>query len=170
MAKINMDLKKNPIPTRAADIRSHDFLEVATGYDEETAINEALRCLGCKNMPCAEGCPVNIRIPEFIAKVKEGDFEGAYQVISKTSSLPAVCGRVCPQETQCEARCVRGVKGEPVGIGRLERFVADYHNAHADAVPEIAEKLGVSVKSVNNAKARMWRTMRQAFGKDEPEN
>ena len=102
------------------------------------AVNEALRCLGCKNMPCSEGCPVNIRIPEFIAKVKECDFEGAYEIISASSSLPAVCGRVCPQETQCEARCVRGIKGEPVGIGRLERFVADWHNAHTStptAVP-----------------------------------
>ena len=150
MAKINMDPKKNPIPTRDATVRSHDFLEVATGYDEETAINEALRCLGCKNMPCAEGCPVNIRIPDFIAKIKEGDFEGAYQVISKTSSLPAVCGRVCPQETQCESKCVRGIKGDPVGIGRLERFVADFHNAHAEAVPEIAEKLGKRVAVVGS--------------------
>ena len=150
MAKINMDPKKNPIPTRDAGVRSHDFLEVATGYDEETAINEALRCLGCKNMPCAEGCPVNIRIPEFIAKIKEGDFEGAYQVISKTSSLPAICGRVCPQETQCESRCVRGIKGEPVGIGRLERFVADFHNAHSDEAPAVAERLGKRVAVVGS--------------------
>ena len=150
MAKINMDPKKNPIPTRDAGVRSHDFLEVATGYDEQTAINEALRCLGCKNMPCAEGCPVNIRIPEFIAKIKEGDFEGAYQVISKTSSLPAICGRVCPQETQCESRCVRGIKGEPVGIGRLERFVADFHNAHSDEAPAVAERLGKRVAVVGS--------------------
>ena len=150
MAKINMDPKKNPIPTRDAEVRSHDFLEVATGYDEQTAINEALRCLGCKNMPCAEGCPVNIRIPEFIAKIKEGDFEGAYQVISKTSSLPAICGRVCPQETQCESRCVRGIKGEPVGIGRLERFVADFHNAHSDEAPAVAERLGKRVAVVGS--------------------
>ena len=150
MAKVNMDPKKNPIPTRDADVRSRDFLEVATGYDEETAINEALRCLGCKNMPCAEGCPVNIRIPEFIARIKERDFEGAYQVISKTSSLPAVCGRVCPQETQCESKCVRGIKGEPVGIGRLERFVADFHNAHSDEMPTVAERLGKKVAVVGS--------------------
>ena len=126
----NMSLTKNPMPTQDAKVRAHNFNEVATGYSEETAIDEAMRCLNCKNMPCVTGCPVNIHIPEFIAKIKEGDFEGAYQIISKTSSLPAVCGRVCPQETQCESKCVRGIKGEPVGIGRLERFVADWHNAH----------------------------------------
>ena len=150
MAKINMDPKKNPIPTRPAEERSRDFFEVTTGYDEETAINEALRCLGCKNMPCAEGCPVNIRIPDFIAKIKEGDFEGAYQVIRNTSSLPAVCGRVCPQETQCESKCVRGLKGEPVGIGRLERFVADWHNAHSDVAVKLPEKLGKRVAVVGS--------------------
>ena len=121
----NMSPKKNPMPTQEPSVRAHNFCEVATGYTEEMAIDEALRCLSCKNMPCASGCPVNIRIPEFIDRVKSGDFEGAYEIISKTSSLPAVCGRVCPQEVQCEAKCVRGIKGEPVGIGRLERFVAD---------------------------------------------
>ncbi len=126
----NMSLKKNEIPTQSADVRSNNFDEVALGYSEETAIDEALRCLNCKNMPCVSGCPVNIHIPEFINKIKEGDFESAYQIISKYSSLPAVCGRVCPQETQCEAKCIRGIKGESVGIGRLERFVADWHNAH----------------------------------------
>ena len=131
----NMSLKRNEMPTQDAGIRSTNFGEVALGYSEETAINEALRCLECKNMPCVSGCPVNIHIPEFIAKIKEGDFEAAYQVIAKSSSLPAVCGRVCPQETQCEAKCVRGIKGESVGIGRLERFVADWHNTHnTDAV------------------------------------
>ena len=131
----NMSLKRNEMPTQDAGIRSTNFNEVALGYSEETAINEALRCLECKNMPCVTGCPVNIHIPEFIGKIKEGDFEGAYQVIAKSSSLPAVCGRVCPQETQCESKCVRGIKGESVGIGRLERFVADWHNAHnTDAV------------------------------------
>jgi glutamate synthase (NADPH/NADH) small chain len=103
--------------TQEPSVRAHNFDEVALGYTEEMAIDEALRCLNCKNMPCVTGCPVNIRIPEFISKVKEGDFEGAYQIIAKTSSLPAVCGRVCPQETQCESKCVRGIKGEPVGIG-----------------------------------------------------
>lgn len=133
----NMRAEKNPMPTQPPEVRAHNFFEVATGYDEETAIDEALRCLNCKNMPCVAGCPVNIHIPEFISKIKEGDFEGAYQVINKSSSLPAVCGRVCPQETQCESKCVRGIKGEPVGIGRLERFVADWHNAHTKeaAVP-----------------------------------
>ena len=132
----NMSLKKNPMPTQPPEVRAHNFSEVATGYSEEAALDEAMRCLNCKNMPCVAGCPVNIHIPEFIAKVKEGDFEGAYQVLTESSSLPAVCGRVCPQETQCESRCVRGIKGEPVGIGRLERFVADWHNAHAETVPD----------------------------------
>ena len=127
----NMNPKKNPMPSQDAKVRARNFLEVALGYTEEMAVDEALRCLGCKNMPCVSGCPVNVRIPEFIARIKECDFEGAYEIISSSSSLPAVCGRVCPQETQCEAKCVRGIKGEPVGIGRLERFVADYHNSHA---------------------------------------
>ncbi|MBO5280790.1 MAG: NADPH-dependent glutamate synthase [Clostridia bacterium] len=121
------------MPAQDPAVRAKNFDEVATGYTEEMALNEAARCLGCKNMPCVEGCPVKIHIPEFIAKVKEGDFEGAYQVIAQSSSLPAVCGRVCPQETQCEQKCVRGIKGEPVGIGRLERFVADWHNSHDEA-------------------------------------
>ncbi len=131
MAKPNMRLDKNPMPTQDPKVRAHNFNEVATGYSEDAALDEALRCLNCKNMPCVSGCPVNIHIPEFIEKIKEGDFEGAYQVINKSSSLPAVCGRVCPQETQCEQKCVRGIKGQPVGIGRLERFVADWHNEHA---------------------------------------
>ena len=146
----NMSLKKNPMPSQEPSVRAHNFDEVATGYSAETAVDEALRCLGCKNMPCVSGCPVNILIPEFIAKVKDGDFEGAYQIIHKTSSLPAVCGRVCPQETQCEAKCVRGIKGEPVGIGRLERFVADWHNAHSDAVPEVAPSNGHRVAVVGS--------------------
>ena len=127
----NMNPKKNPMPSQEPDVRNHNFKEVALGYTEEIALDEAARCLNCKNMPCVNGCPVNIHIPEFIAKIREMDFEGAYQVISRDSSLPAVCGRVCPQETQCESKCVRGIKGEPVGIGRLERFVADWHNAHS---------------------------------------
>ncbi|MBQ3058379.1 MAG: NADPH-dependent glutamate synthase [Clostridia bacterium] len=126
-----MSLKRNEMPTQDPVIRACNFNEVALGYSVETAIDEALRCLNCKNAPCVAGCPVNIHIPEFIAKVKEGDFEGAYQVIYQSSSLPAVCGRVCPQEKQCEQRCIRGIKGESVGIGRLERFVADWHNAHS---------------------------------------
>ncbi len=150
MANFNMSNKKNEMPTQEPLARAKNFDEVALGYDDKTAIDEALRCLGCKNMPCVSGCPVNIRIPEFISKVKEGDFEAAYRVISETSSLPAVCGRVCPQETQCEAKCVRGIKGEPVGIGRLERFVADWHNAHSDAAPATAPKNGKKVAIVGS--------------------
>ncbi len=126
----NMNPKKNPMPTQEPAVRAKNFQEVALGYTEEMALDEAARCLNCKNMPCVDGCPVKIHIPEFIARVREGDFEGAYQVIARQSSLPAVCGRVCPQETQCEGKCVRGIKGEAVGIGRLERFVADWHNTH----------------------------------------
>ncbi len=130
-----MSLTRNEMPTQDAKLRSHNFDEVALGYSEETAIDEAMRCLNCKNMPCVNGCPVKIHIPEFISKIKEGDFEGAYLVITKSSSLPAVCGRVCPQETQCESKCVRGIKGESVGIGRLERFVADWHNTFSTEEP-----------------------------------
>lgn len=126
-----MDIsKKHPMPCRDPLVRNKDFNEVALGYDENTAVEEAKRCLHCKHRPCVSGCPVNIAIPDFIVLVAQGRFEEAYQVIAKTSALPAVCGRVCPQEKQCESKCVRGIKGEPVGIGRLERFVADYHNAH----------------------------------------
>ena len=124
MAKANMSLTRNAMPVQDAKVRAHNFDEVALGYTEEQAIDEANRCLNCKNMPCVDGCPVKIHIPEFISKIKEGDFEGAYQIITKSSSLPAVCGRVCPQETQCESKCVRGIKGESVGIGRLERFIS----------------------------------------------
>lgn len=145
-----MRLTKSPMPSQEPDVRAHNFLEVTNGYTDEMAVDEALRCLSCKNMPCVSGCPVNIHIPEFIAKIKEGDFEGAYEVISRTSSLPAVCGRVCPQETQCESKCVRGIKGEPVGIGRLERFVADWHNAHSDAVPKCAPDNGHRVAVVGS--------------------
>lgn len=126
----NMSMNKNPMPTQDAKVRARNFNEVALGYDEATALDEAARCLNCKNMPCVQGCPVKIHIPAFIEKVREGEFEEAYNIISQSSSLPAVCGRVCPQEKQCEAKCVRGIKGEAVGIGRLERFVADFHNAH----------------------------------------
>ena len=128
-----MSLKKNEMPAQPADVRNGNFDEVALGYTEEQALDEAARCLHCKNKPCREGCPVGIDIPAFIARVAEKDYEGAYQVIAESSSLPAVCGRVCPQETQCEKHCVRAIKGESVGIGRLERFVADYHNTHSKA-------------------------------------
>ena len=146
----NMNQKKNPMPSQEPDVRNHNFNEVALGYTEEMALDEAARCLNCKNMPCVAGCPVNIHIPEFIAKIRELDFEGAYQAISRDSSLPAVCGRVCPQETQCESKCVRGIKGEPVGIGRLERFVADWHNAHAGAPAAPAESNGHKVAIVGS--------------------
>ena len=146
----NMSLKKNEMPVQDPNVRNHNFSEVALGYSEETALDEAMRCLNCKNMPCVSGCPVNIHIPAFIEKIKEGDFEGAYQVISKSSSLPAVCGRVCPQETQCESKCVRGIKGEPVGIGRLERFVADRHNAHDTGNIEVPVSNGHKVAVVGS--------------------
>ena len=135
----NMKMTKNDMPTQDPKVRAHNFEEVALGYDEATAIDEAKRCLHCVNMPCVAGCPVKIHIPDFINKIREGDFEGAYQVIAESSNLPAVCGRVCPQESQCEAKCVRGIKGEPVGIGRLERFVADWHAMHSN-IPEHCEK------------------------------
>ena len=127
--------KKNPMPTQDPKVRAHNFNEVASGYTPELAVAEASRCLNCKNKPCVSGCPVNIDIPRFIMKIKEGDFEGAYSVISEYSSLPAVCGRVCPQETQCEAKCTLGIKFEPVGIGRLERFAADTHNENSTEKP-----------------------------------
>ncbi|MBE5772052.1 MAG: NADPH-dependent glutamate synthase [Clostridiales bacterium] len=132
----NMSLTKNPMPSQAPEIRNQNFLEVALGYTPEQAMDEAKRCLQCKHRPCVSGCPVRIDIPGFIKEVAEGNFEAAYQVIAKSSALPAVCGRVCPQESQCECKCVRGIKGEPVAIGRLERFVADYHNEHATQLPE----------------------------------
>ena len=146
----NMNPKKTPMPLLDAKERGRVFDEVALGYTDIMAIDEAERCLNCKNMPCVSGCPVKINIPAFIAKVRELDFDGAYEIISKTSSLPAVCGRVCPQETQCESKCVRGIKGEPVGIGRLERFVADWHNSHSEAKPKTAPKNGIKVAIVGS--------------------
>lgn len=127
---MNKQMTKTPMPSQDPNVRNKNFKEVALGYTEEMAIGEAQRCLNCKNKPCVNGCPVNVRIPEFVAKVAEGDFAEAYNIITSTNSLPAVCGRVCPQETQCEGKCVRGIKGEPVGVGRLERFVADWHREH----------------------------------------
>ena len=150
MAKANMSLTRNAMPVQDAKVRAHNFDEVALGYTEEQAIDEANRCLNCKNMPCVAGCPVKIHIPEFITKIKEGDFEGAYQIITKSSSLPAVCGRVCPQETQCESKCVRGIKGESVGIGRLERFVADWHNTFCTEEPTKPESNGHRVAIVGS--------------------
>lgn len=141
----NMSLTKVPMPEQAPDIRNKNFDEVALGYTEEMAKEEATRCIQCKNKPCMTGCPVRVRIPEFIAKVAEGDFEEAYKIITSTNGLPAVCGRVCPQENQCEGKCVRGIKGEPVSIGRLERFVADYHMAHSNDHVEKPESNGIKV-------------------------
>ena len=132
---VNKQMEKTPMPEQDPLRRASNFEEVALGYTEEMAVNEAQRCLHCKNRPCVSGCPVNVQIPDFIDRIVSGDYEGAYQTIAQTSSLPAVCGRVCPQETQCEAKCVRGIKGEPVAIGRLERFVADRHMA-ADTVQD----------------------------------
>ena len=138
----NMSLKKNEMPAQAPEIRNKNFKEVALGYSKETAVDEANRCLNCKTKNCVGGCPVNIDIPAFIQKVQQEDFDGAYDIISQSSSLPAVCGRVCPQESQCEGKCVRGIKGEPVGIGRLERFVADWHNEHSSAEVKKPESNG----------------------------
>ena len=146
----NMSPNKNPMPEQEPLVRNRNFAEVACGYSKETAIDEAQRCLNCKNKPCVSGCPVNVRIPEFISKVAEGDFEAAYDIISTTNALPAVCGRVCPQESQCEGKCVRGIKGEPVGIGRLERFVADYHREHSDAKAVKQESNGHRVAIVGS--------------------
>ena len=146
----NMSLKKNEMPAQDPKVRSGNFKEVTLGYSKETALDEAARCLHCKNKPCVNGCPVGINIPDFIERVVAEDFDGAYDIISKSSSLPAVCGRVCPQETQCEAKCVRGIKGEPVGIGRLERFVADWHNAHSDTAPTVAPSNGHRVAIVGS--------------------
>ena len=153
MPKFNMDPKKHPMPSQDPLVRNKNFQEVALGYDEATVVEEAKRCLGCKNKPCVAGCPVAVDIPAFVALVAEGKFEEAYEVISRTSSLPAVCGRVCPQETQCEGKCTRGIKGEPVGIGRLERFVADWHMAHSDAAPVCPVRNGHKVAVVGSGPA-----------------
>lgn len=142
--------KKHEIPTQSPEIRAKNFKEVALGYSEETAVAEAQRCLNCKNRPCVSGCPVNVHIPDFISKIKEGDFEGAYREISLSSTLPAVCGRVCPQETQCESKCTLGIKFEPVGIGRLERFVADWHNENQTAAPDAPQSNGHRVAIVGS--------------------
>ncbi len=149
----NMTMPRHAMPAQEPDVRNKNFNEVALGYTKEMAMEEATRCLGCPKMPCKNGCPVQIDIPAFITKVAEGDFEAAYQVINKTSSLPAVCGRVCPQETQCEKYCVRGVKGEPVAIGRLERFVADWHNANATEPPKKPETNGHKVAIIGSGPA-----------------
>ena len=153
MPAFNMDPKKHPMPSQDPLVRNKNFKEVALGYDEATAIEEAKRCVHCKNKPCVAGCPVAVDIPAFIALVAEGKFEEAYEVIQRTSSLPAVCGRVCPQETQCEGKCTRGIKGEPVGIGRLERFVADWHMKNGSAAPVKPESNGHKVAVVGSGPA-----------------
>ena len=149
----NMSLKKVPMPEQDPQVRARNFQEVTLGYTEEMAVEEAGRCLNCKNPKCVEGCPVNVRIPEFIAKVRERDFKAAYEIITSTNALPALSGRVCPQETQCESKCVRGIKGEPVAIGRLERFVADWYRTNVNAMPEKAASNGIKVAVVGSGPA-----------------
>ena len=151
----NMSLKKVAMPEQDPQVRARNFKEVTLGYTAEMAIEEANRCLGCKNPKCVEGCPVNVRIPEFIQKVQEGDFKAAYEIVTSTNALPALSGRVCPQETQCEAKCVRGIKGEPVAIGRLERFGADWYRETINAMPEKAESNGMKVAVVGSGPAGM---------------
>lgn len=145
MAERNMDMNKCPMPVQDPDVRNKNFDEVALGYTYDMAVNEARRCLNCKNKPCVSACPVQINIPAFIERVANEDIEGAFAILSESTSLPAVCGRVCPQENQCEGKCVRGIKGEPVGIGRLERFVADYHREHCTDAPVKPEPNGHKV-------------------------
>ena len=152
--KVNMSMEKNPMPEQDPEVRSHNFDEVALGYDAEVAMKEAQRCLDCKNAPCRTGCPVAVKIPRFLEKVRDGDFDAAYDIITSTNSLPAVCGRVCPQEKQCESKCVRGIKGESVGIGRLERFVADWHMAKGDkSAPAVPESNGHRVAVIGSGPA-----------------
>jgi len=151
----NMTLVKTPMPEQDPQVRARNFKEVALGYTAEMAIEEANRCLGCKNPKCVEGCPVNVRIPEFIKKVQEGDFKAAYEIITSTNALPALSGRVCPQESQCECKCVRGIKGEPVAIGRLERFVADWYRENVNAMPEKTPSNGTKVAVVGSGPAGM---------------
>ena len=142
--------EKHKMPVQAPEVRAHNFDEVALGYGEMTAVAEANRCLNCKNRPCVNGCPVNIAIPDFISEVKKGNFEEAYKIISESSSLPAVCGRVCPQETQCEQKCTLGIKFQPVGIGRLERFVADYHNKNFKGIVSVPVSNGHKVAVIGS--------------------
>ena len=149
----NMTMTKTPMPEQDPKVRARNFEEVALGYTPQQAMEEAARCLGCKKPKCVEGCPVNVRIPEFIAKVAEGDFQAAYEIITSTNALPALSGRVCPQESQCECRCVRGVKGEPVAIGRLERFVADWYRENVNAMPEKVPSNGIAVAVVGSGPA-----------------
>ena len=146
-------LMKTPMPEQDAAVRATNFQEVTLGYTVEMAQEEAARCLQCKNAPCVTGCPVNVPIRDFIAQVRQGDYAGAYATIRSQNGLPAICGRVCPQETQCESKCIRGIKGEPVGIGRLERFVADWAMAHGAASPEPAAPKGKRAAVVGSGPA-----------------
>ena len=146
----NMQMTKTPMPEQDPNVRNHNFKEVTLGYTPEMAMEEAKRCLHCKKPLCVGGCPVNIQIPDFIAKVAEGDFAAAYEIITSTNALPALSGRVCPQETQCESKCVRGVKVEPVAIGRLERFVADWYRENVNAMPQKPESNGIKVAVVGS--------------------
>ena len=149
----NMTMTKTPMPEQDANVRNKNFKEVSLGYTAEMAIEEAKRCLNCKKPLCVGGCPVNIRIPEFIAKVAEGDFLAAYEIITSTNALPALSGRVCPQESQCESKCVRGIKGEPVAIGRLERFVADWYRENVNKMPEKPESNDIKIAVVGSGPA-----------------
>lgn len=149
----NMSNKKTPAIEQDPNIRNKNFKEVTLAYTDELAKEEAARCLNCKNRPCVQGCPVNVQIPDFIAQIVKGNVEGAYEVIAQTNALPAVCGRVCPQETQCESKCVRGIKGEPVGIGRLERYAADCHRMSKPADPEKPKLNGHRVAVVGSGPA-----------------
>lgn len=149
----NMSMTKVAMPEQEPNVRNKNFSEVALGYTKEMAMEEAARCLNCKHKPCMNGCPVNVPIPGFIEKVAEGDFEAAYEIITSENALPAICGRVCPQENQCEGKCVRGIKGEPVAIGRLERFVADFHMANAKPAESKIEKNGKRVAVVGSGPA-----------------
>ena len=149
----NMAPNKIPMPEQAPDVRNKNYLEVALGYSEEQAVEEASRCINCKNKPCMNGCPVGVQIPDFISKIAEGKFAEAYEIITQTNSLPAVCGRVCPQETQCESKCVRGIKNEPVAIGRLERFAADYYLNHCERKTPDIKKNGHKVAIIGSGPA-----------------
>ena len=149
----NMAPNKIPMPEQAPDVRNKNYLEVALGYSEEQAVEEATRCINCKNKPCMNGCPVGVQIPDFISKIAEGKFAEAYEIITQTNSLPAVCGRVCPQETQCESKCVRGIKNEPVAIGRLERFAADYYLNHCERKTPDIKKNGHKVAIIGSGPA-----------------
>ena len=163
----NMILTKTPMPEQDPNVRNKNFLEVTLGYTEEMAIEEAKRCLNCKHKPCVAGCPVNVRIPEFIAKVAEGDFVGAYEIIKTTNCLPAISGRVCPQESQCESKCVRGIKGEPVAIGRLERFVADWNMTHCEPKVAKVESNGHKVAMIGSGPAGLsWAGDLASWGYD----